>query len=186
MKAGWIPTEDALHESALAHVARYATTRAGLARVLNRRIDRWIATQPEAPADSMIATARAAVSRIVERLAQSGAVDDKAFAQSRARRLMRSGHSGRAIIAHLAARGIDPATRKAAVVTDPDQELAAAVKVMARRKIGPFRMDSASEPTHRREQGILARAGFDHEIARRALGLDHDTAAEVLHRVRQE
>lgn len=186
MKAGWTPNEDALHEAALAHLARYATTRAGLARVLNRRIDRWIATRPEPPANAAITAARGAVARIVERLAESGAVDDQAFAESRTRRLMRSGHSSRAIAAHLAARGIDPATRKVATATDPEQEFAAAVKMTARRRIGPFRTAPAEETTYRREQGILARAGFDQETARRALGLDHETAEEVLRRFRQE
>lgn len=186
MKAGWTPTEDALQEAALAHLARYATTRAGLARVLNRRIDRWIATQPESPTDSLIAAARGAVPLIVARLAESGAVDDRAFAENRARRLMRSGHSSRAISAHLAARGIDPAVRKCTVATSPDQEFAAAVKMTARRRIGPFRSTPPDETTHRREQGILARAGFDQETARRALGLDHDAAEEILRRVRQE
>lgn len=186
MRAGWTPTEDALHEAAVAHLARYATTRAGLTKVLRRRIDRWIASQPEPPAHSVIAAARGAVLQVVERLAASGAVDDRTFAKSRARRLMRSGHSSRAIAAHLAVRGIDPATRKAALTVEPDQELAAAVKMTARKRIGPFRSAPADETTHRRELGILARAGFDQETARHALGLDHDAAEEVLRRFRQE
>ena len=42
------PDEARLHEAALTHIARYATTRAGLLRVLDRRIDRW-ARAAEAP-----------------------------------------------------------------------------------------------------------------------------------------
>ena len=138
------------------------------------------------PPNSVITAARRAVLQVVERLAASGAVDDRTFAESRARRLMRSGHSSRAIAAHLAVRGIDPATRKAALTVEPDQELAAAVKMTARKRIGPFRSGPADETTHRRELGILARAGFDQETARHALGLDHDAAEEVLRRFRQE
>ena len=35
------PDDAALHDAALAHLARYATTEANLRRVLGRRIDRW-------------------------------------------------------------------------------------------------------------------------------------------------
>lgn len=186
MKAGWTPTEDALHEAALSHLARYATTRVGLARVLNRRIDRWTASQPEPPATSVIADARGAVGRVVARLAESGAIDDQAFAELRVRRLTRSGHSSRAIAAHLAGRGIDPAIRSAVLGTDAEQELAAAVKMTARRRIGAFRVAPTDQAAHWREAGILARAGFSQDIARRALSLDQDAAEEILRRFRQE
>ncbi len=186
MRAGWTPSEAALHEAALNHLARYSSTRAGLCRVLNRRIDRWIAQQPERPPDADIAAARAAVTRIVERLAEFGAVNDEAFAEARARRLIRSGHSGRAVAAHLAARGIDPEIRRAAATMDAEQELAAAMKLAWRRRIGPFRNAPPGEGTDRREQGILARAGFSQDVARRVLGTDADTAEEILRRLKQE
>ncbi|TDG04393.1 regulatory protein RecX, partial [Paracraurococcus ruber] len=39
--AGPPPGEAALREAALAHLARFAATEAGLTRVLRRRVDRW-------------------------------------------------------------------------------------------------------------------------------------------------
>src|SRR5215218_4105656 len=39
--AGPPPTEAALHQAALAHLARFAASEAGLRRVLERRVDRW-------------------------------------------------------------------------------------------------------------------------------------------------
>lgn len=186
MRAGWTPTEAALHEVALNHLARYASTRAGLCRVLNRRIDRWVAVQPEPPPGADVAVARTTVGLIVERLAAAGAVNDEAFAEARARRLVRSGHSARAVASHLAARGIDAETRRAAAAIDPEQELAAAVKLAARRRIGPFRGAPPGEGTGRREQGILARAGFSQDVARRALGLDPTTAEAILQQLKQD
>lgn len=83
------PTDASLHEAALAHLARYATTEAGLARVLTNRVMRWAraAALAEDEAAEAVAAGRAAVARVVARLAKAGAVSDAAFATARARSL---------------------------------------------------------------------------------------------------
>jgi regulatory protein len=173
------PTEASLHEAAVAHLARYATTQAGLLRVLDRRIDRW-ARASSAEADA-VHTAKRAARAVVARLAASGAVDDAAFAANRTRRLIRSGHSRRGIAAHLAARGV----RGEVVPADDETELAAAIVLAHRRRIGPFRRAPTDPDTERRELGVLARAGFPREIASRALAMDGDEAEALVHRLRQ-
>ncbi|MDE2575859.1 MAG: hypothetical protein KGL55_11180, partial [Rhodospirillales bacterium] len=76
------PTPTALHEAALAHLARYAATAAGLVRVLDRRVERW-ARAGAADAEA-VAAARRAVREEVARLVAAGLVDDAAFAAGRA------------------------------------------------------------------------------------------------------
>ena len=106
------PDADSLYEAAMNHLARYAATEAGLARVLSRRIDRW--GQKQALEEGADATERARLSRLAKaaipgvlaRLKALGALDDSAFAASRARRLTRAGKSRRATLAHLAAKGV--------------------------------------------------------------------------------
>lgn len=178
------PNSGSLHEAALAHLARYATTEAGLRRVLERRIDRWARAAGEtADADTIAAqvdAARQAVGQVVARLAAVGAVSDAAFAESRARSLVRAGRSRRAVAAHLAARGIGSALAQAVTPEDPETELAAALALARRRRIGPFRVGAApDEAGRRRELAMLARAGFSHNTASRALAMPAD-AAEAL------
>jgi regulatory protein len=176
------PTEASLHEAALRHLARFATTEAGLARVLNRRVDRWArASNAEAAA---VAEAKRAVRAVVARLVAAGAVDDAAFAAGRARRLARGGHSRRQVAAHLAARGIAAETVREALSDDAEIELAAALVLARRRRIGPFRSGEVNADVRRRELGILARAGFSREIAVRALGTDTEAAEELVRRSR--
>jgi regulatory protein len=109
------PPPDAaeLREAALDYLARYAATEAGLRRVLERRIDRWVRrvadADPEAT-NAKVSAARAALSEVVASLVAAGAVNDVAYAESRARSLVRSGRSRRAAGAHLAAKGVAPAT----------------------------------------------------------------------------
>lgn len=141
------PTEARLRDAALAHLARFAATEAGLLRVLRRRVDRWAqrATAEAGTAIDAAATiadaavaARHAAAAVAKALVASGLVDDAAFAASRARRLTRAGRSRRAIAANLAAKGVPRATAAEALPTDEATELDAALAYCRRRRIGPF------------------------------------------------
>lgn len=189
-----MPDRTSLHDAALRHLARYATTQAGLMRVLARRIDRWArATQadPEAIAP-LIALAQAEVAA----LAASGLVDDAAFAASRARTLIRAGRSRRAVVAHLAQRGVEAGTLAATIPDDADAELAAALLMARKRRVGPFAPPGAAPdtdapgdmdaPARRKALGMLARAGFSQDTARRALAMDRAEAEERIIRLRRD
>jgi len=176
------PPPDAalLHEAALAHLARFASSAAGLARVLERRIARWqreaAVTGEAATVEQQGAAARLAAREVVARLVAAGVIDDAAFAATRAARLNRAGRSRRGIAAHLAARGIAGKTLRAALPENPEAELAAALALARRRRLGPFHPSppttgapDASET--RRALAILARAGFSRAIAEAALAM---------------
>ncbi|HTN10024.1 MAG TPA: RecX family transcriptional regulator [Acetobacteraceae bacterium] len=183
------PDEAALYDAAMAHVARYATTQAGLARVLNRRVDRWARAAGEASDDpeglaAAVAGARLAVRAVVARLVALGAVNDAAFAASRARSLGRAGRSRVAVAAHLAAHGVAKETAQAALPDDPAAELGAAVLLARRRRIGPFRRSEADSEIRRRELGMLARAGFPQPVAEAALDMPPDEAEALVLRLR--
>jgi len=172
------PDRAALRDAALAYLARYAATEAGLRRVLERRIDRWARAANGSNDD--IAAAKRAAGDIVARLAEVGAVSDSAFAESRARRLARAGRSRRAITAVLVAKGVDGETARRALPPD-ETELLSALALARRRRIGPFRAGEAlDEAGRRRELGVLARAGFPENVARRALAMPTDEAAALV------
>ncbi|QXM23430.1 RecX family transcriptional regulator [Elioraea tepida] len=183
------PTEASLHEAALAHLARYATTQAGLERVLVNRVRRWAsrAGLGEDEAAEAIAQGRAAAARVVARLAAAGAVSDLAFAATRARRLARGGHSRAVIAAKLAAKGAGEEVEAALAEALPDREaeLAAACIAARRRRIGPFAAEAPHDPAsaaeaRRRALAALARAGFPRSVAEAVLAMD---AAEAEARI---
>ena len=185
-RVGRAPDESSLHEAALTHLARYAATQAGLRRVLERRIDRWVRSEPGGVDSEQEQAAREAAGRVVVRLAAAGALDDAAFAASRAARLARSGHSRRAILAYLAARGVDRETIDTVAGDDPEAEFAAALKLAFRRRIGPFRAGPVCEETASRELAVMARAGFARDKAERVLCMDSGEAEAVLLRLKLE
>jgi len=179
--AGPAPARAKLHEAALAHLARFSATEAGLVRVLDRRIDRW-ARRAAAEAGGEApdtAAPRAAAREVARALVQSGVVDDAAFAEGRARSLTRAGRSRRAIGAHLSMKGVPQAVAKAAM-PEPGTELAAALAYARRRRLGPFRkaMPEGADPAdvRRKEIGAMARAGFPQPVAQQALRMGREEA----------
>lgn len=182
------PDEAALYQAALAHLARYATTAAGLRRVLRRRIERWVRAQPE-PGAVDAGPAMAAAETVLARLARAGALDDAAFAETRARSLMRGGRSAQSITTRLVAKGVAPALARQAAAAGAEDELAAALVVVRRRRLGAFRMGAGDPARHAKEHaralGILARAGFSRETAERALATPAEEAEARIHALRQ-
>lgn len=192
-RRGTGPPPDAgeLHDAALAHLARYATTEVGLRRVLERRIERWARVASSGGGDREAIAEQAAVARnivrdVVARLVAAAAVNDVTFAQSRSRSLVRAGRSRQAVVANLAAKGVGSDVARAAVPENAENELAAALVLARRRRIGPFRLVDVTEPAQRlRELSILARAGFPQDVARRALAMASDEAETLVIQLRR-
>ncbi len=113
------------------------------------------------------------IEALIARHEAAGLLDDAAFAQARARKLLRRGSSARRIRAALAAKGIAPGVAAAAVARlaeeTPDPELAAAIAHARRRRIGPYREAAERQDNWRRDMGVLARAGFGYDIACRVM-----------------
>jgi regulatory protein len=189
--AGPPPDAASLHDAALHYLARYATTEAGLQRVLDRRVDRWsrlaLAEGGEADrVDGLADEARRAVREVVARLAAAGAVNDATFAETRVRTLIRAGRSRRSVAAHLLAKGVDADAARSVLAADTGSELAAALTLARRRRIGPFRPDAPPDQAgRRRELAILARAGFPQSIARQALAMGTEEAEVLVNRLRR-
>jgi regulatory protein len=179
--------EAALRELALDHLARYGGTAAAVTRILDRRIHRWAQAllAAETPdRESILAQAAAlkeAGGRVVAALGTIGAVNDAAFAESRVRRLRRSGRSRRAVLAHLGAKGVGAVAAGEAAPEDEAAELAAALIFARRRRVGPFAREEEGEPQDRaRILMAFGRAGFSGAIARRALDCEPAEAERIL------
>ena len=184
--AGPAPTRAGLHEAALRHLSRFATTEAGLVRVLDRRVQRWARLAEAEGQGPETAPLRAFVREVARALVQSGVIDDAAFAAARAARLSRAGRSRRATAAHLAAKGIGGEVAGAAL-PPAEAELPASLVYARKRRIGPFRPapDPAAETTttpetRLRDLGALARAGFPREVAEQALAMNRDDALALI------
>lgn len=206
-EAGPAPDRASLRAAALAHLARFGTTRAGLTQVLERRVQRWTRRAVESGELSEDVEARAVplgavIEQVVAEMAALGAVDDAAFAGSRARSLTRSGRSRRAVQAHLAARGVE-ADIVGTVLDETlgergqdgqEMELAAALIFARRRRAGPFApVQEGGEDAmpgdewavrRRKALDAMARAGFGRATAEAALDMDPEEAEDRIVRMK--
>lgn len=169
---------------ALAYLGRFASSAENLRRVLLRRVRRRLRDDREAEA-----RAATAIDALVARYRSSGLVDDAAYAFGRARARLRRGQSPKTIRAGLALKGIAAEDATAAIDalreegSDPD--IAAAVALARRRRLGPFRREQveADEKLRLKELGAFARAGFSRAAAEAVLDCATEEEAEGLARL---
>jgi regulatory protein len=160
-----------LQNAAAFYLERYPATAEGLRRVLHRRVRK--AQMLEAP---IVADVKGLIDAIVAKFVDSGVIDDKAFAQTKARALHRRGTSAKLMRHRLKLAGVDDATLDKAMAgldeelaLDPRQrETKAAVALARRRRLGPFR-EKDREGKRDRDLAVMARAGFDYDLARKVI-----------------
>jgi regulatory protein len=172
------PTPERLHARALFYLERFATTAAHLRRVLLRRALR------DAEALGLDAAAvRRDVDAVVARAVAAGLVDDRLFAESRARRLAEGGRSPARIRAALAGKGLEAEAIAGALdrlgEERQDPELAAAVVHARRRRLGPWRPAETRADLVAKDLAALARAGFSYRVARMVVDAEDPDALEA-------
>lgn len=151
----------ALDELALAYVGRFATSRARLARYLDRKL-RERGWAGEGAPD---------VAAVVGRLADYRYVDDAAYAESSARSLVRRGYGGRRVASALFAAGISEEDGTAARAIVQDQRIAAALRLAEKRRWGPYASEVLTDPALREKRiATFIRAGHDARLARAIIG----------------
>lgn len=166
-------TASYLDNAALAYLGRFASSAENLRRVLMRKVERSAKAMDEAEGEAVRAQGAALIEAQIERYRRSGLLDDKVYAEAKTRSLHRRGGSSRAIRAALAVKGVDAETAQAALtdladeVAEPD--LAAALALARRRRLGPFRPPEARAANRDRDLATLGRAGFSYDIARKVV-----------------
>ena len=155
-------TAASLAEAALFYLSRYASSSGNLRRVLLRKIARSTAFHGDDPAPL-----KPIVEALVAKHAQSGAVNDTAYADSQVRKLRRRGSSAKLIVQTLGAKGV-PAEVVAEAASSMREEAGdpeAAFRFAQRRRLGPFRQTARTE-NRQRDMAALGRMGFDYQVAR--------------------
>lgn len=170
-------TPSYLENAALAYLQRFASSTENLRRVLMRKVIRS-ARHHGTDADEGARLVEALIARYV----RAGLLDDRLYAETKTRSLQRRGASGRMIRVTLRAKGLDADLVEAAVADrtegEGDPDLAAAVNLARRRRLGPWRPSSQRAERRDRDLAALARAGFPFEVARIVVDAENVEALE--------
>lgn len=183
-----------LKEYALNYLARYSNTEAGLKRLLNQKVNRWIRMiKPEGRSDEEIEDAlhklQEQIEQIIQKMKKVGGIDDENFATLKIPALLRSGYSQKLIQKRFVQKGIPSAIIHQALeqFQEEDVELGAALTYAKRRKIGPFRPRSQEkvQDVDQKEQVILARRGFPYSIVNQLMAMSQKEAAKYIAQVQR-
>jgi regulatory protein len=165
-----------MERAALAYLERYASSAENLRRVLMRRVDRAARAGAIEREDG---AARAA--SVVEKLISKRLLDDKLYAEARARSLSRQGRSASVIARRLQVKGVEPDALEGAMTAlaeDGHSDLAGALRLARKRRLGPFRAKAERRERRERDMAALGRAGFSFDIARRVIDAEDPDALE--------
>lgn len=146
-----------LERSALRYVERFATTRGKLADYLTRKLrERGWAEEGSPPVETL-----------VERFADLGYIDDRAWGEAKAASMARRGLGARRVRQTLGAAGI--AGEDMAAIADALAEgtIESAVAFARRKRIGPFGTPVDDRAAIERQVGQMVRAGHSPMLARR-------------------
>ncbi len=172
-------TPERLENAALHYLQRYASSAENLRRVLMRRVLRSARVHGTDPGEGA-----AAIEALLRRLQRNGLLDDRLYAEGKARSLHRRGASQRLIRARLGEKGVEADVVEAAVAGLDDlaahPDLAAGIALARRRGLGPFRPAAERRDRRARDLAALGRAGFPYEIARTVIDAEGPEALEAL------
>lgn len=172
------PTPERLANIALHHLDRYASSAENLRRVLERRVFKAARHYDDLDLDE----ARGWIDALIKRYIDSGLLNDRAYAETRARSLLARGGSTHKIRMKLLEKGLGAHAIDLALealnAEYADPELAAAIKLARRRRLGPY-ADPAKRTEHQEKHlATLARAGFSYDLARRVIEAEDEAELE--------
>lgn len=159
-----------LQALALHYAARFATTSMKLRQYLQRKLRErpWVS---EAAPD---------LDALVARLVALGYVDDAGWAVMKRREMQSRGLGPRRVAQALGAAGVGDVSPADEAATE--SPFAAAIRFARRRRLGPYRRESAADDpaTHKKALAAMMRAGHGFDVARRVLATRDADAAEAL------
>lgn len=147
-----------LEALALRYVEKFATTRGKLSAYLVRKVRErgW-----EGPAADPQA--------IAARMASLGYVDDRAFAEAKARSLVRRGYGTRRVAEALRAAHVEADDAAPVVEEAAEHAFVAALAFAKRRRFGPFATAAPDDRVRERQIAAMIRAGHEFSLARRII-----------------
>ncbi len=155
-------TPDRLERAAYHYLERYATSTSGFHRVMERKIRRT--NENFSPLTS---EQQGWIDALTEKCLRLQLLDDRLYADQKARTLSLQGKPMRTIKQWLSARGVDPDTIDQALQALADDhgdsqtaDMKAALRFARRRRFGPWRRDDGDKKKRDKEIAAFMRAGF--------------------------
>ncbi len=160
-----------LENSALYYLGRFSSSSENLRRVMMRKIVRSAQHHETDPDEGA-----AWLDEIITRYRETGLLDDRAYARTRALSMQLRGNSTRTIRMKLMSKGLpaDLIDEALGVIGNGDEnpDRLAAIRLAKRRRLGPFADPTKRAERREKDMAALARAGFPYDLARNIIDAD--------------
>ena len=158
-----IPTPEKLKSLGLRYLGRHASSTENLRRILMRVVDKSVQAHGTNRGEACLL-----VEDIIRRFLDLGYLNDRVYAETRAKSLIQLGRSLPAVRHNLQAKGV-PEVVIAGVIEDLTETMGnlnryAAIAFAKRRRIGPWRLEGRRK-NRNRDLSVLGRQGFSYKIA---------------------
>lgn len=182
-------TPSYLHNSGIYYLERFVASKSHFKTVMARKAKRSCMHHKEQDYDECLKM----VAEIADKFEDMGLLNDALYTTGMVTSLRRRGLSRNAIIQKMRIKGIDPPDTISALNdldeahhdTEKNAEIAAALRLARKKKMGPYRMNTLQSSSHddqakelNRHMGRFARAGFSYEITKYVLEMDEDDLAQ--------
>ncbi len=172
-------TASYLHNAGLYYLQRFSASRQQFRTVMLRKVKKSCLEHK----DQNYEDCAAMVEDTIGTFERAGLLNDESYAQGVVASLRRAGKSKKEILMKMRARGLAPdlALEKLELhdLQNPENgDTVAALKLLRRKKTGPFDMGKKHPPE--KTLASLARAGFSYDTAQHVLNLKRKEAEEIL------
>jgi regulatory protein len=172
-----------LENSGKFYLERFPASTAQFRRVMTRKIDRSCRTHADQDREECLNL----LETLISRFQTIGFLDDPAYASGLRYSLTQRGYSSSRITQTLRQKGISPDWLQEASAREPlnpDHDWLAALRWIKKKRLGAY---STRDEGPNRALASLARAGFEFDMARKALSLTvEETEEHLLSNIRTE
>ena len=161
-------TKQRLKNIGLYYLKRFDSSVANLRDVLKRRVNDYAYHNP----DFDKAEAYAWAEEVLKEFIGFGYLDDERYAEIKIRGYVNAGKSARYISLKMKEKGVDESFVSKFLGENEYDAYELAMRLVKKKKIGPFRAEEVRKDFWQKDIGVLVRAGFEYDVAKQVLGAE--------------
>ena len=171
-------TVDEMRNFALTYVEKYSPSKQQLKTYLLKKYMKLSAT------DSRKKDVNKLIDVVLSNLEKNKFINDQFYSESKAKNMVKRGHSLNKIRNYLIGKGIDQEFIKDTVKKirddNSDQDFFSAIKICKKKRIGPARTEDNRTLFYKKDISLLARNGFDFETSKKVMDIEKDEFLKIV------
>ena len=171
-------TVDEMRNFAFTYVEKYSPSKQQLKTYLLKKYMKLSAT------DSRKKDVNKLIDVVLSNLEKNKFINDQFYSESKAKNMVKRGHSLNKIRNYLMGKGIDQEFIKDTVKKirddNSDQDFFSAIKICKKKRIGPARTEDNRTLFYKKDISLLARNGFDFETSKKVMDIEKDEFLKIV------